>query len=105
MLCDMHACMPGSCRAAESIMAWSEQLLQQGPGPECMGPEQEMEAFYRQVHALEGAIPEFPKHYPRAALLGCVWVADCLPVRRAPALATLLSSSDVLHMHGQECPF
>jgi hypothetical protein len=48
-----------------------------------MCPKQEMEAFYRQAHGLEGAAPEFPQHYPRAALLGCVWVAACLPVRRA----------------------
>ena len=40
-----------------------------------------MEAFYRQVHELEGNVPQFPQHYPRGALLGCVWVAGCLPVR------------------------
>ena len=62
----------------------------------CHAWEQVMEAFYRQVHALEGNAPEFPRHYPRGALLGCVWVAGCLPVQRTPLLWFLQATRSVL---------
>jgi hypothetical protein len=47
---------------------------------------QELEAFYRSVHALAGADAlALPAHYPTSALLGAVTLVDCLPVRRRPA--------------------
>lgn len=47
---------------------------------------QEMEGFYREIHALEGNTPAFPQHYPKGVLLGCVHVVDCVTV----CLLTLL---------------
>ena len=40
--------------------------------------------MYTKVHALEGNTPTFPEHYPKSALLGCVYITDCLMVRRRP---------------------
>ena len=51
-----------------------------------------MEAFYRQVHELEGNVPQFPQHYPRGALLGCVWV------RRLPAGAGIKFPFHTMHV-------
>ncbi|KAG2451844.1 hypothetical protein HYH02_003620 [Chlamydomonas schloesseri] len=40
---------------------------------------QELQAYYTQVHALDGNTPQFPPAYPTSALLGCVDVVDVLP--------------------------
>ncbi|KAG2441712.1 hypothetical protein HXX76_003328 [Chlamydomonas incerta] len=40
---------------------------------------EELQAFYTQVHALDGTTPQFPPAYPTSALLGCVDVVDVLP--------------------------
>lgn len=45
---------------------------------------QEIEEQYRHVWALEGVEPKFPQHYPKSVLLGCVDLADCLPVILLP---------------------
>lgn len=39
---------------------------------------QELEDFYRGVHARDGCKPRFPRSYPRGALIGCVDVVDIL---------------------------
>jgi len=51
---------------------------------------QELEAFYRSVHALAGVDAlALPRHYPTSALLGAVTLVDCLPVRHRPARRAL----------------
>ncbi len=42
---------------------------------------QELEQFYREVHALEGKDPKFPVSYPTSALLGTVNVINCVEAR------------------------
>ena len=50
---------------------------------------QELEQFYRQVHAADGGpAPQFPRSYPLGALVGCVDVVDVLTV--SPRATTLL---------------
>lgn len=41
----------------------------------------ETEENFKQVWAIEGVCPVFPKHYPTSALLGCVDIHDCLRVK------------------------
>ena len=48
-----------------------------------------MEDFYRQIHSLEGAVPDFPQHYLKGVLLGCVYVVGCLTV--GPSLSSCLT--------------
>ncbi|CAL8465510.1 g5046 [Coccomyxa elongata] len=50
---------------------------------------QEMEAFYTYIHGLEGNVPNFPQHYPRGVLLGCVYVANCLSAEELQRVDTL----------------
>lgn len=60
---------------------------------------QEIEAQYRQVWGMEGVEPPFPQHYPKAVLLGCVDIVDCLPVRSfccSPFAAARTHSSDLI---------
>lgn len=42
---------------------------------------QELEQFYREVHALDGKDPKFPVSYPTSALLGTVNVINCVEAR------------------------
>lgn len=51
---------------------------------------QELEDFYRKVHAAEEHEPEFPEKYPTGVLLGCVTVVDVLTVCKCPSVWSLL---------------
>jgi hypothetical protein len=56
-------------------------LLRQHGGMCAHVRAQELEDFYRGVHARDGCTPRFPRSYPRGALIGCVDVIEILTAR------------------------
>lgn len=57
---------------------------------------EELESFFRTVHALDGGQPgalAFPPAYPTGVLVGCVDVVDCLQASRLPALPTRVQAT------------
>ncbi|PNH05405.1 Activating signal cointegrator 1 [Tetrabaena socialis] len=50
------------------------------PGAPSQEEVEELQAFYTQVHSLDGHVPSFPPAYPTGVLLGSVEVVDVLPL-------------------------
>ena len=47
---------------------------------------QEVEDFYRQVHAADSSpAPQFPRSYPHGSLIGCIEIVDVLTVSPMPS--------------------
>ena len=60
---------------------------------------QELEGFYKGVHARDGFEPRFPRSYPRSVLLGCVDVVDVLTARPTCMQMCCCAIHWLLHRH------